>query len=271
MALSLLKSAEKPVNIHKALSALAHFIKAAIIVIQIMDDGRGLNTEKILERAIAAGFVQQGQQLSEQEIARLIFRPGLSTAEKITDVSGRGVGMDVVHKNIELLRGKIDIKSIPGKGATFSIHLPLTLAIIDGQIIRVGNQRYIIPIASIERNLSPKAEQISTVQGKGELVNIQGRLLPLIRLYELFQVKPSRVDILKCTLVVIEGDGKKCCLLVDELLGQQQVVIKGIGEGIGKIRGISGGAIMGDGNISLILDTRGIMQLAWEREVKNGR
>ena len=241
------------------------FHQSGNIVIQIIDDGRGLDCEKILKKAIASGIVQQGQELSQQEIFKLIFHAGLSTAEKITDISGRGVGMDVVRKNIEMLRGKIDINSVVGKGTTFSIRLPLTLAIIDGQIVRVGNYRYIIPISSIEHSLRPTAQQIATVQGKGEVVNVQGRLLPMIRLHQLFRVQPSSLDLRQCSLVVIEGDGKKCCLLVDELLGQQQVVIKSLGDGIGKVQGISGGAIMGDGNVSLILDTSGLMHLAWKK------
>jgi two-component system chemotaxis sensor kinase CheA len=235
------------------------------IVIQIIDDGKGLDCEKILKKAIASGIVQQGQELSQQEIFKLIFHAGLSTAEKITDISGRGVGMDVVRKNIEMLRGKIDISSVVGKGTTFSIRLPLTLAIIDGQTVRVGNHRYIVPISAIEHSLRPTAQQITTVQGKGEVVNVQGRLLPLVRLYQLFKVQPSSIDLTQCSLVVIEGDGKKCCLLVDELLGQQQVVIKSLGDGIGTVQGISGGAIMGDGNVSLILDTSGLMHLAWKK------
>ena len=235
------------------------------IVIQIIDDGRGLDCEKILKKAIASGIVQPGQELSQQEIFKLIFHAGLSTADKVTDISGRGVGMDVVRKNIEMLRGKIDISSVVGKGTTFSIRLPLTLAIIDGQAVRVGNHRYIVPISSIEHSLRPTAQQIATVQGKGEVVNVQGRLLPLIRLYQIFKVQPSSVDLTQCSVVVIEGDGKKCCLLVDELLGQQQVVIKSLGDGIGTVQGISGGAIMGDGNVSLILDTSGLMHLAWKK------
>jgi two-component system, chemotaxis family, sensor kinase CheA len=244
---------------------LQAFHQSGSIVIQIIDDGKGLDREKILKKAIASGLVQQGQELSQQEIFKLIFHAGLSTAEKITDISGRGVGMDVVRKNIEMLRGKIDISSVAGKGTTFSISLPLTLAIIEGQLVRVGNHRYIIPIVSIEHSLRPTEKQISTVQGKGEVANVQGRLLPVVRLYKLFRVTPSNDDPTKCSLVVIEGDGKKCCLLVDELLGQQQVVIKSLGEGIGTVQGISGGAIMGDGNVSLILDTTSLMHLAWKK------
>jgi len=242
---------------------LKAFHKGGNIVIELTDNGRGLNKDKILKKAIDAGLVSHGQELSDQEIFKLIFHAGLSTAEKITDISGRGVGMDVVRKNIESLRGKIEIVSEIEKGTTFSIKLPLTLAIIDGQLVRVGKETYIIPILSIEHSLRPSASQLSTVQGRGELVNIRGELLPVVRAHNLFKVSNAIEEATKASLVIVEGDSRKCALMVDELLGQQQVVIKSLGEGIGNLKGISGAAIMGDGNISLILDTPGIMQLAW--------
>ena len=231
------------------------------IVIEIEDDGKGLNKEGILKKAIENGMVSRDQQLSEQEIFKLIFHAGLSTAEKVTSVSGRGVGMDVVKKNIESLRGKIDISSIPGKGATFTIRLPLTLAIIDGQIIKVGPQRYILPISSIVQSFKPTAKQVSTVQNRGEMVLVRGQLLPLVRLHRIFNIESSVDDITKALLVIVEEDNKKCCLLVDELLGQQQVVIKSLGDGLSSVKGVSGGAIMGDGKISLILDVTGLIGL----------
>jgi len=241
---------------------LRAFHQAGNIVIEIEDDGKGLDKERILKKAIDNGIVEAGQELSDEQIYKLIFHAGLSTAQKVTSVSGRGVGMDVVRKNIELLRGKIDISSIRGKGTTFTIRLPLTLAIIDGQIVKVGDERYIIPINSIVRTLRPQTGQLSSVQGRGEMVTIRGRLLPLVRLYKLFDSVPITEDPTKALLVIVEEDGKKCCLLVDELLGQQQVVIKSLGDGLGKAKGVSGGAIMGDGKVSLILDIPGLMELA---------
>ncbi len=232
------------------------------IVIQIKDDGQGLRKQRILNKAIAAGVVKPGQELSEAEILRLVFHPGLSTAEKITDISGRGVGMDVVRKNVEALRGQIDITSAEGQGSTFTIRLPLTLAVIDGQIVRIGTHRYIVPITSIEESLRPKANQLSTVQGRGEQCLLRDRLLPLVRLHKLFKVTPQEQDPTKALVVVVQDAQRRCCLLVDELLGQQQVVIKSLGEGIGAIKGVSGGAILGDGSISLILDVPGLVQLA---------
>jgi two-component system chemotaxis sensor kinase CheA len=241
---------------------LRAFHQAGNIVIEIEDDGRGLNKDKILKKAIDNGIVEAGQELSDEEIFKLIFHAGLSTAEKITSVSGRGVGMDVVKKNIETLRGKIDISSTLGKGTVFTIRLPLTLAIIDGQIVSVGNDRYIIPINSIVRSLRPSAEQLSSVQNRGEMVMVRGQLLPLVRLYKLFNTVPATEDPTKSLLMVVEEDNNKCCLLVDELLDQRQVVIKSLGEGLGAARGVSGGAIMGDGRVSLILDIPSLMKLA---------
>ncbi len=244
---------------------LRAFHQAGNIIIEMQDDGKGLNKERILKKAIEQGLVEPGQELSEDEIFKLIFHPGLSTAEKVTSVSGRGVGMDVVKKNIESLRGRIDIRSKAGQGTTFTIRLPLTLAVIDGQVVRVGDARYIIPINAIVRSLRPAREQISTVQGRGEMVMERGQLMPLIRLYKLFGVRASTEDPTQALIVIVEGDGRNCCLLVDDLLGQQQVVIKSLGEAMGRTRGISGGAIMGDGLVTLILDVPGLVQLAQEQ------
>ncbi len=241
---------------------LRAFHQAGNIVIEIQDDGKGLDKDRILKKAVENGVVEPGQELSEEEVFKLIFHPGLSTAEKITSVSGRGVGMDVVKKNIESLRGKIEIRSISGKGTTFTIRLPLTLAVIDGQIVCIGTERYIIPINSIVRSLRPTRQQISSVQNRGELVLERGELLPLVRLYRLLGVAPATEDPTKALVVVVEEDGKKCCLLVDDLQAQQQVVIKSLGEALGRVKGVSGGAIMGDGKVSLILDIPGLIELA---------
>jgi two-component system chemotaxis sensor kinase CheA len=241
---------------------LRAFHKCGSIVIEMEDDGKGLDTERILKKAVESGLVEAGQDLPPEEIFKLIFHPGLSTAEKVTSISGRGVGMDVVKKNVEALRGRIDISSTRGKGTIFTIRLPLTLAVIDGQIVRIGQQRYIIPINSIVRTLRPTREQVSSVLGHGEVVRERNELLPLVRLHKLFNITESREDATQGLVVVVEEDGKKCCLLVDDLLGQQQVVIKNLGDGLGRVRGVSGGAIMGDGKITLILDVPGLVQLA---------
>ncbi len=241
---------------------LCAFHQAGNIVIEIEDNGKGLDKELILKKAIDNGVVQAGQELSDEEIFKLIFHAGLSTAQKITSVSGRGVGMDVVKKNVEALHGKVDINSVRGKGTTFTIRMPLTLAIIDGQIVRIGCERYIIPINTIVRTFRPQVNQLSSVQNRGKMVNVRDQLLSIVRLYRLFGVVPTSENPADSLLVIVEEDGKECCLLVDELLAQQQVVIKNLGEGLGRVKGVSGGAIMGDGRISLILDVPGLIELA---------
>lgn len=235
---------------------------AGNVVIELVDDGKGLNKEKILAKAKERGLLEAGRDMSEQDVFQLIFAPGFSTAEKITDVSGRGVGMDVVRRNIESLRGRIEVSSTLGEGSTFSIRLPLTMAITDAMILRVGEDRYLLPTVSIEQSFQPDAGSISTVTGQGEMVMLRGELLPLFRLHQLFQIEDAENDPYKGLLVVIEGDGRRCALMVDELLGQQQVVIKSLGQGMTKVAGIAGGAILGDGRVGLILDAAGLLQLA---------
>ena len=242
---------------------LSAYHKGGNIIIEIKDDGKGLDRDRILKKAIENGVVKEDAELTDQEVYRLIFHAGLSTAEKITDISGRGVGMDVVRKNIESLRGRIDIDSAIGKGTTFSIQLPLTLAVIDGQLVTVGDEQYIIPTASIEQNLRPVPSQISTVQGgRGEMMMVRGELIPLIRLYNIFNIKPEIEDPCESLVVIVTDGVQRCCIQVDDLLGQQQVVIKSLGDYLGSIQGVSGGAIMGDGNVSLILDVPGVLALA---------
>ncbi|MHC5059830.1 MAG: chemotaxis protein CheA [Planctomycetota bacterium] len=241
---------------------LRAFHQAGNIVIEIEDDGKGLDKDKILKKAVENGVLSPNQEMSDQDIYKLIFHAGLSTAAKVTEISGRGVGMDVVRKNIEALRGKIEIDSVLGQGTTFTIRLPLTMAIIEGQVVRIGTTRYIIPIVSIESCLRPAEDQISTVQDRAEMASVQGDLLPIVRLYDLFGAKPDSEVLWESALVVVSEDGNRGCLMVDELLGQQQVVIKSLGEGMGNVKGVSGGAIMGDGRVSLILDIPGLLELA---------
>ncbi len=241
---------------------LRAYHQAGSIVIQISDDGRGLNLARILEKARAAGIVGPEQELPDQEIAQLIFHAGLSTAEKVTDISGRGVGMDVVKKNIEALRGRVEIATTAGKGSVFTIRLPLTLAMIDGMLVRVGEQRYIIPITTIEQSARPRPEQVSTVQGRGEMCMVRGRLLPVIRLADVFSVPGASGSVTDAIAVTIQDNERRACVAVDELLGQQQVVIKSLGDSFGQIAGISGGAILGDGTVCLIIDPPGLIDLA---------
>src|SRR5580693_5367164 len=232
--------------------------QAGQIVIQISDDGRGLNQAKILRKAIEKGLVSADAQLTENEIFNLIFQPGFSTADQITDVSGRGVGMDVVRKSVLKLRGRIDVISRPGEGTTFLLKLPLTLAIIDGLVVGVGDQRYIVPIFAVREMLKPPEESISTLQGRQEMAMVRGSLLPLVRLHQRFGVQPRYENPWDSLLIVSESRGKQFCLMVDELIGKQEVVIKSLGETMANISGVAGGAILGDGRVGLILDLEGL-------------
>lgn len=240
---------------------LRAFHLAGNIVIEIEDDGRGLNRERILNKARERGVISGDKTPSDSEIFSLIFHPGFSTAEKVTSVSGRGVGMDVVKRNIEELSGRIDIASKQGEGTIFTITLPLTLAIIDGQVVQVGEERYIIPINSIVKSFRPVAEQISTVQGMQEVVMERDKLLPLVRLHELFGIEANGTNPTEGLVMIVEEENQACCLLVDDLLDQQQVVIKSLGDGLKSTAGISGGAILGDGMVRLILDIPGILKM----------
>lgn len=230
------------------------------IVIEIRDDGRGLNRAKILSKAVERGLVNPSDQLTDQQVFSLIMEPGFSTAEKITDISGRGVGMDVVRRNVEQLRGKIEIQSEEGKGTTFLIRLPLTLAIIDGMLVRVGSERLIIPTIMIDRSLRPTPEQIHHVQQHGQMLMVRGELYPMIELGPLFgYTEPN--DSREKLVVICQCEGQKIGLVVDELIGQQQVVIKTLGERFKHIRGVSGAAILGDGRVGLILEPTGLLRL----------
>ncbi len=241
---------------------LSAYHKGGNIVIEISDDGRGLNREKILQRARERGLVGESENLSEQEIYKLIFMPGFSTAEKVTDVSGRGVGMDVVKKAVEKLRGKIELRSTEGEGTTFAAFFPLTMAIIDGMTVRVGKEKYIVPATAIRRLLRPGRENYTNVASKGEMLNVMGELLPLVRLYEIFSVEPAYREPWESLVVVIDAGGRSKCVLVDEVLEKGEVVIKSLGGNFQALKGISGGAILGDGNVGLILDPEGLFELA---------
>lgn len=233
--------------------------KGGNIVVDITDDGRGLNKEKILTKAKGKGLVRDGEALSDARIFAMIFEPGFSTADKVTDISGRGVGMDVVKRNIESLRGKIEIKSEEGKGSTFSIKLPLTLAIIDGIIMRVDKERYIAPIFSIVEFIQIRQQDVTDVQGKGKMLSVHGNLYPILHLGDFFSGQNSLDDIEKYTGCLVDSEYGKVCMLVDELIGQQQVVIKSLGERLQEVEGIAGGTILGDGKIGLILDINSIV------------
>jgi two-component system chemotaxis sensor kinase CheA len=233
--------------------------QAGEVHIEVADDGRGLNRDRILAKALERGIVGSGEQLSDSEIYHLIFKPGFSTAEKVTEVSGRGVGMDVVWRHLVHLRGRVEIRSTPGQGSRFLLRLPLTLAIIDGLVVLCGEERYVVPISSIREMLRPTAEAIFTVQGKGEMVLVRGQLLPLVRLKQRLNLKAGVDDPCQGLIIVGESETRQFCLLVDTLAGKQEVVIKSLGPQFANIPGLAGGAILGDGRVGLILDLSALL------------
>jgi two-component system chemotaxis sensor kinase CheA len=228
---------------------------AGEVWITVEDDGKGLDRDKIFQKGVEKGLIRaEDKDLKDEEIWRLIFEPGFSTAERVSSISGRGVGMDVVKRNIEHLRGKVDIRSRAGAGTVFAVRIPLTLAIIEGMMVRVGVNRYIIPISSIKESFRPDPGQITRLPDGLEIVRIRGELQPVLRLHEIYRGEPGHHQLTGGILIMVENGENKCCLFVDEILGQQQIVIKGLPGYLKHVRGVSGCAILGDGEISMILD-----------------
>jgi two-component system chemotaxis sensor kinase CheA len=244
----------------KGLVSLKAYHQGGNVVIELSDDGKGLDVDKVIQKAVEKGLLQPGENPSTVALHNLVFQPGFSTNDKITDISGRGVGMDVVRKSIELLRGKVDFTSKPNEGSLFTIRLPLTLAIIDGMIVRVGENRYILPTISINESFRPKPEDYFTVKNQGEMIKVRESLLPLVRLNRLVSVDDAVSDPARALVVVVENEGQKCCLMVDEVLGKQEVVIKSLGERLKYVRTLAGGTILGDGKVGLILDVNGLFE-----------
>ncbi len=241
---------------------LAAYHSAGNVVVEIQDDGKGLDRDVILDKAIQNGLISDGNGLSDREIFNLVFEPGFSTAAEVTDVSGRGVGMDVVRKNIESLRGQVEIHSVKGAGSTFKMSLPLTLAIIDGMVVRVGEETYVVPTVSIIKSIKPERDDISTVYGRGEMISVQGNLIPLVRLVDIYGLDAVEEDDTNMLVVIVEDEHSRAGLVIDELVGRQQVVIKTLGETMRHIPGISGSAIMPNGRVGLILDVGSLMRYA---------
>src|SRR5579884_1823028 len=229
--------------------------KGGSVVIEVSDDGAGLNRAKILKKAQERGL-PMNEGMSDQEVWQLIFAPGFSTAEVVTDISGRGVGMDVVKKNVESMGGRIEISSTEGRGSKFTIRLPLTLAIIEGMTVRVGPEVYVVPLISIVESVRPKQAEVKMIVGKGEVVEVRGVYVPIVRLHRLFGVTGDLTDPTQAVLVITEAEGERIAIMVDELLGQQQVVIKSVEQNFRKVDGIAGGTILGDGQVAFILDIR---------------
>lgn len=229
------------------------------IVIEVSDDGGGLNRERILDKARQQGL-SVSDSMPDSEVWQLIFAPGFSTAEIVTDVSGRGVGMDVVKRNITAMGGTVEIRSIPGTGTTIAISLPLTLAILDGMSVKVGEEIYILPLGYVIESLQPAAVDVKDVAGQGKVVKVREEYLPLIPLHQIFAIDPRFEDPSQGIIVILESDGKKAALLVDSLVGQQQVVVKNLESNFRKVAGISGATILGDGGVSLILDVSALLR-----------
>ena len=231
------------------------------ILIRMQDDGKGLDAQKILAKAIQRGLIPAESAPAESDIYKLIFLPGFSTAETVTDISGRGVGMDVVRGSIQKMRGRIDIESVPGQGTTFNIFLPLTLAIIDGMLVGVGQERFILPTLTIRESLRPQPGMVSSVQGKGEVISVRGKLIPLVRLADKLGIPGVANDPCEGIVVVVDSGARPRALLVDSLIGKQEVVIKSLGDTFKQNQGMSGAAIMGDGHVALIIDPEALSQL----------
>lgn len=233
---------------------LRAFHEGSHVIIELVDDGRGLDRTKILARARQRGLIAEDAQPTSAEIDQMIFLPGFSTAEQVTSVSGRGVGMDVVKTNIERVCGRVDILSEPGRGSTFRVQLPLTLAIVDGLLFSLGDQRYIVPAIFVRDVFRPTADQISTVQGRGELVTVRGRSYAIRRLARELGGGDPALPATQGVLIMVDHADQPVCLLVDSLIGKQEVVVKGLGPMFADVHGLTGGAILGDGRIALILD-----------------
>lgn len=237
------------------------------IYIEVQDDGKGIDKERVRAKAVQNGLVAADAVLTDEQIVNLIFKPGLSTASKVTEVSGRGVGMDVVKRNIEALGGVISIKSEKGQGTLFQIKLPLTLAIMDGQTMRVGDQIFIVPLVAITESVRPRRGQVHRPAGAPPLVKMRDQTLPMLALHELLGIEPQFREPHEGLLVVVENEGRLTGLLVDELLGQQQVVVKNLETNFRRIDGIAGATILGDGRVALILDIPGVVALARKHEL----
>jgi two-component system chemotaxis sensor kinase CheA len=233
------------------------------IVIEIEDDGQGLNRAKILQKAKEKGLISEENQFIGHQIDHLIFEPGFSTAEIVSDVSGRGVGMDVVKKAIDKLKGKIEIFSKEGVGTRFIIRIPLTLAIMDGIVVQVGDERFVIPTEFVKEAIRPRQEEIFTIQRKGELVKVRDQFIPLIKLYQVLGILSGKTHPWEALIIVVERNGSQKGLMVDDLLGKQEIVIKNLGEKFKQLKGVAGATIMGNGRVGLILDIQGIFEGEW--------
>jgi two-component system, chemotaxis family, sensor kinase CheA len=235
------------------------------IVIQVIDDGGGIDRERVKQKCIEKGLINPDAQLTDEEIDNFIFLPGFSTAEKVSNVSGRGVGMDVVKKNIQALGGRVNVINRPGQGSRFVLSLPLTLAVLDGMVVTVGEERYVLPLTSIIELLHPTPEMISKLVTHGDLIHIRGEYIRLLYVHKIFNIGDAVSNPIDALVVLVEVDGgQKVGLVVDEVIGQQQVVIKSLESNYRQIEGVSAATILGDGRVALILDVIGLRQIMME-------
>lgn len=249
----------KPVQ---AVVKLAAFHSGGQLVLRLSDDGKGMDRKTIAAKAIERGIIRSDAAMTDEEVFNLIFEPGFSTRDTVTDISGRGVGMDVVKRGVESLKGRIETTTELGKGTTFTIHVPLTLAVTDGMLVRVGQERFILPTLAIRTSFRPTPEMLSTIAGRGEFVRVRDQFVPVFRLHHLFEVEDAQHDPTKALVVVVDYGEGCSAFMVDELLAQQQVVSKGLSSTLLSVPGVAGGAILGDGRVGLILDPPGLVDLA---------
>ena len=233
------------------------------IIIEVADDGRGIDRARVHAQAMAHGLIDDSVDLDDKRLLDLLFEPGFSTARAVTALSGRGVGLDVVRRNIEDLRGAVELQSQPGLGACFRIRLPLTLAIIEGMKIQVGGEIFVVPLLNVIEQIRPRRRDVKTLDGRGEIVVVRNEYLPLIRLHDLFGLDTERVAPWEALVMVLDNEGRKYCVLVDDVLGQEQAVIKALDRNFRKVDGIDGATILGDGRVSLIIDVTGMERMAF--------
>ncbi|MDP2210412.1 MAG: chemotaxis protein CheA [Candidatus Aquicultor sp.] len=255
------RKAGKP---EEAVVKLSAYQQEGNIIIEVLDDGHGIDSNAIVDKAAEKGLINQGDDLDEREIYQLMFMPGFSTAKEVTEVSGRGVGLDVVKRNIDDLKGSIEVISEIGKGTTFRIKLPLTLAIIDGMNVKVGDEAFIIPLMAIVESIRPNREAVKTVEGTGEVIDARGEYLPLVRLYNVFDIETDKTNPSEALVVIVESSQRRFGILVDDVIGQQQAVIKSLEKNFRQVEGTAGATILGDGSVSLIIDIHGLERMAFK-------
>ncbi len=241
---------------------LRAFQEGGKIIIEVADDGRGIDPARVWDKAVEQGLAPPGEMPSPGEVLSFLFQPGFSTSAEVTELSGRGVGLDVVRQNIEALRGTVEVRSQPGQGTTFVVKLPLTLAIIDGMTVQVGEEVFTLPMLSVIESLRPRAGEVTTLEGQSELFDLRGEYLPLVRLYQVLELPPRTTEPTEALVVVVESVSRRFALMVDAIVDEQQAVIKSLERNYKKVEGVAGATILGDGRVSLILDVYGLERLS---------